>query len=47
MLIDKGFTEVRPLTGGFDAWVDAGYPTEVCGSEQERSESDTADAVTH
>jgi rhodanese-related sulfurtransferase len=28
MLIDRGFTVVRPLAGGFDAWVDAGYPVE-------------------
>jgi rhodanese-related sulfurtransferase len=27
-LIDKGFTVVRPLAGGFDAWVDAGFPVE-------------------
>jgi rhodanese-related sulfurtransferase len=27
-LIDRGYTEVRPLAGGFDAWVDAGYPVE-------------------
>jgi len=29
MLMEKGFTLVRPLTGGFDAWVDAGYPVEA------------------
>jgi rhodanese-related sulfurtransferase len=28
MLIDRGFTLVRPLEGGFDAWVNAGYPVE-------------------
>jgi rhodanese-related sulfurtransferase len=28
MLIDRGYTEVRPLAGGLDAWVDAGYPVE-------------------
>jgi rhodanese-related sulfurtransferase len=27
-LIDQGFTLVRPLAGGYDAWVDAGYPVE-------------------
>jgi rhodanese-related sulfurtransferase len=26
MLIDQGFTLVRPLAGGFDAWIDAGFP---------------------
>lgn len=28
MLIDKGFTNVRPLAGGLDAWVDRGYPVD-------------------
>jgi rhodanese-related sulfurtransferase len=28
MLIDRGFIFVRPLAGGFDAWVRAGYPVE-------------------
>lgn len=28
MLIDRGFTLVRPLAGGLDAWVEAGYPVE-------------------
>jgi rhodanese-related sulfurtransferase len=28
LLIDRGFTLVRPLAGGFDAWVGAGYPVE-------------------
>jgi len=28
MLIDRGFTLVRPLAGGLDAWVDAGFPVE-------------------
>jgi rhodanese-related sulfurtransferase len=28
MLMDKGYTLVRPLAGGFDAWVDLGYPVE-------------------
>jgi rhodanese-related sulfurtransferase len=31
LLIDKGFTVVRPLAGGFDAWVDAGFPVEPLG----------------
>ena len=25
MLIDRGFVKVRPLTGGLDAWIEAGY----------------------
>lgn len=28
LLIEQGFTLVRPLAGGYDAWVDAGYPVE-------------------
>jgi len=28
MLIDRGYTLVRPLAGGFDAWTGAGYPVE-------------------
>jgi rhodanese-related sulfurtransferase len=28
LLIDRGYTLVRPLAGGFDAWVEAGYPVE-------------------
>ena len=28
MLIEKGFDPVRPLAGGFEAWIEAGYPVE-------------------
>jgi rhodanese-related sulfurtransferase len=28
MLIDKGYTKVRPLAGGLDGWIDAGFPVE-------------------
>jgi len=28
LLIDHGFKMVRPLAGGFDAWIDAGFPVE-------------------
>jgi rhodanese-related sulfurtransferase len=28
MLIDKGFTMVRPLAGGLDAWIEHGFPVE-------------------
>ena len=28
MLMDHGFTRVRPLEGGFDAWAEAGYQLE-------------------
>lgn len=26
ILLNKGFKQVYPLQGGFDAWVEAGYP---------------------
>jgi rhodanese-related sulfurtransferase len=29
MLIDKGFAPVRPLTGGFEAWIEAGFDVET------------------
>jgi rhodanese-related sulfurtransferase len=29
MLIEKGFEPVRPLAGGFEAWIEAGYPVEI------------------
>jgi rhodanese-related sulfurtransferase len=29
MLIDRGFELVRPLAGGFEAWLEAGYPVET------------------
>jgi len=32
LLINEGFTLVRPLAGGYDAWIDAGYPVEEISS---------------
>ena len=32
MLIDRGFARVRPLAGGLDAWVAAGYAIAVVES---------------
>jgi rhodanese-related sulfurtransferase len=29
LLIDRGFTLVRPLAGGLDAWVARGFDTET------------------
>jgi rhodanese-related sulfurtransferase len=29
MLVDRGLTDVRYLTGGFEAWRRAGYPLEL------------------
>jgi 3-mercaptopyruvate sulfurtransferase SseA len=28
LLLDHGYRDVRPLLGGFDAWVESGYPVE-------------------
>jgi 3-mercaptopyruvate sulfurtransferase SseA len=28
LLASKGYRDVRPLLGGFDAWVEHGYPVE-------------------
>jgi rhodanese-related sulfurtransferase len=37
MLIDRGFTLVRPLAGGLDAWVAAGFPVDEEGVVATRS----------
>ena len=29
MLMDRGFTRVRPLEGGLDAWVESGFSVEA------------------
>jgi 3-mercaptopyruvate sulfurtransferase SseA len=29
MLMDRGFTLVRPLAGGLEAWIDAGYAVDA------------------
>ena len=29
MLIDRGFKLVRPLAGGLDAWIEAGFRVDV------------------
>jgi rhodanese-related sulfurtransferase len=29
MLIDRGFKLVRPLSGGLEAWIEAGYAIEA------------------
>jgi 3-mercaptopyruvate sulfurtransferase SseA len=33
LLIEKGYREVRPLLGGFDGWVELGYPTEPVAAQ--------------
>jgi 3-mercaptopyruvate sulfurtransferase SseA len=32
--MERGFKLVRPLAGGLDAWVAAGFPVEDFGAEQ-------------
>ena len=34
LLKSKGFKEVWPLRGGFDAWRDLGYPTETYRAQE-------------
>jgi rhodanese-related sulfurtransferase len=34
LLLDRGFRNVRPLEGGFDAWLAAGLPTEPLGEAE-------------
>jgi hypothetical protein len=29
MLMDRGFVRVRPLAGGLEAWVEAGYAADA------------------
>jgi 3-mercaptopyruvate sulfurtransferase SseA len=29
LLLDHGYRDVRPLLGGFDAWIESGYPVEA------------------
>jgi len=28
LLHEQGYSDVRPLLGGFDAWLESGYPVE-------------------
>jgi rhodanese-related sulfurtransferase len=34
LLIDRGYSNVRPLEGGFEAWLAAGVPTEELSVEE-------------
>ena len=36
LLVDRGYAKVRPIEGGFDAWLAAGLPTEPL-SEAEKA----------
>ena len=40
LLITRGFTRVRPLLGGFDAWVDAGLSVDNLPVAGTRSDGD-------
>ena len=35
LLIDRGYKNVRPLLGGFDAWVEKGFLVESLPRSQE------------
>jgi len=41
-LKSKGFKEVWPLLGGFDAWVELGYPTEAFRTKEGLADETTA-----
>jgi len=34
LLTNKGYKDVWPLAGGFDAWMELGYPVEAVIPEQ-------------
>ena len=34
--MEKGYHDVRPLLGGFDGWVELGYPTEPVDAPADR-----------
>ncbi|HVT03656.1 MAG TPA: hypothetical protein VHL58_09820 [Thermoanaerobaculia bacterium] len=44
IIIDRGFTLVRPLAGGLQDWIDAGYPLGELSSP--RSSETAADRST-
>lgn len=35
LLLERGFPSVKPLAGGFDAWVAAGFPTEPLTEDEQ------------
>lgn len=42
LLIDRGYRNVRPLEGGFDAWLAAGLPTEPFSEEEAKLHANVA-----
>ena len=42
LLIEKGYHDVWPLLGGFDGWVELGFPTEPVGAPPAKLTSITA-----
>ena len=42
MLMDRGLVRVRPLKGGLDAWVDAGFKYEQADAHSARGEKETS-----
>ena len=45
LLIEKGYRDVWPLQGGFDGWVELGYPTEPVAARRARVDIDHAQQV--
>jgi rhodanese-related sulfurtransferase len=37
LLYDKGYAKVRPMLGGLDAWLEAGFPVEAVVLEEAAS----------
>lgn len=47
IMLDLGFTDVRDLIGGYDAWVDAGLPTEATPDAERIPEPDVVPEDDH
>jgi rhodanese-related sulfurtransferase len=39
LLHDKGYASVRPMLGGLDAWLEAGFPVEAVVLEESAAAS--------
>ena len=41
-LRQHGFTRIRPLLGGLDAWIDAGLPVDGANDDEDRGDGAAA-----
>jgi rhodanese-related sulfurtransferase len=46
-LMRHGFTRVRPLHGGLDAWIEAGYPVDTIAIGESPAAGETLAAAAH